>query len=88
VNTCTLEVRLEAGDTGVVLPSDPNVLRDAPDGNGTNVIGQIPAGSTFRVLGNSLCGSDNRRWFPVQYGNLLGWTAQGEGDTYWIAPAN
>lgn len=86
LNNCPLPPRLVAGGRAVVMPGDPNVLRDGPDANGTQVIGRIPAGGVMRVLGNSLCGTDGRRWFPVDYNGQLGWTAEGEGARYWLEP--
>lgn len=87
-NNCTLPPRLIRGSTGIVLPGEANALRDGPDANGTNVIGSIPGGGAFTTTGSSLCGSDGRRWYPVDYNGTLGWTAEGEGSTYWIAPSN
>lgn len=86
LNNCPLPPRLVAGGRAVVLPGDPNVLRDGPDANGTLAIGRIPAGGVMRVLGSSLCGTDGRRWFPVDYDGRLGWTAEGEGARYWLEP--
>jgi hypothetical protein len=88
MTTCKLPPRLIAGSKGMVLPGEANVLRDGPDKNGTLVIGEIPASATFDVLGTSLCGTDNRRWWPVRYNGKLGWTAEGEDETYWLAPAS
>ncbi len=88
VNICPLPPRLGRGVTGIVLPGDPNALRDGPDANGTTVIGSIPGGATFTTTGTSLCGTDGRRWYPVDYNGTLGWTAEGEGETYWIAPSS
>lgn len=85
---CPLPPRLTRGMTGIVLPGEPNAMRSGPDANGTQVIGSIPAGATFEVMGTSICGSDNRRWYPVSYNGRLGWTAEGENNTYWLAPSN
>jgi len=88
LNDCPLAPRLVRGEQGYVLPGSPNVLRDGPDVTGTTIIGQIPGNGEFTVLGNSLCGMDGRRWYPVDYGGFTGWTAEGEGENYWIAPLN
>ncbi len=88
VNDCPLPPRLSRGVRGIVLPGEANALRDGPDANGTNVIGSIPAGGVFTTTGTSLCGTDGRRWYPVNYNGTLGWTAEGEGSTYWVAPSN
>jgi hypothetical protein len=84
LNTCPLAPRLRSGDSAIVLGTTPNILRDGPDARGTDVIGEIPAGGTFQILGDSLCGTDGRRWYPVNYNETLGWTAEGEGSSYWI----
>jgi hypothetical protein len=84
---CTLAPRLAIGGVGRVLPGDPNVLRSAP-GTGSNsvVIGSIPGGGQFTVLAGPQCGNDGRYWWQVQYGSAIGWTAEGEGATYWVEP--
>lgn len=87
LNHCPLLPRLNSGEYGAVTPGSPNVLRNGPDQHGTSIVGQIPGGGQFLVLGTSLCGTDGRRWFPVNYNGTLGWTAEGEGSTYWLTPA-
>ena len=84
LNVCPLPPRLVAGNNARVLPGDANALRNGPDQNGSTVIGRIPGGAQFEVLGDSLCGTDGRRWYPVRYNGRLGWTAEGEGNQYWI----
>ncbi|MGB7338733.1 MAG: hypothetical protein WBC91_07570 [Phototrophicaceae bacterium] len=88
INDCPLPPRLSRGQIGIVLAGIPNVLRDGPDVTGTTIIGSLPADSQFTVLGDSLCGMDGRRWYPINYEGEFGWTAEGEGSTYWIAPMN
>jgi hypothetical protein len=78
---------IQMGMTAYVLPGDPNVLRDGP-GTNSNRIGSIPANGQFRVVGTALCGNDGRRWWPVNYNGTYGWTGEGEGNTFWIAPAD
>lgn len=84
--SCSPQPNLTVGGFGLVLPGDPNVLRDGPTANGTTVTGQIPGSRSFRVLGNPICGTDGRYWYPVEYAGKLGWTALGEGATYWLSP--
>ena len=79
--------RLREGDAGYVLPGDPNALRDNPGtGSGSSVISNIPGGASFTVIGAAVCGNEGRRWYPILYNGQYGWTAEGEGSTYWIAP--
>lgn len=87
---CTLPTRLTIGGQGRVTPGLPNVMRSAPGTqrsgfNGT-VIGQIPGGGVFSVLNGPQCASDSRWWWQVNYNGLIGWTAEGEGYTYWLEP--
>jgi len=88
---CALPTRLGIGGQGRVLPGTPNVVRSAPGTQSTGaystVIGTIPGGGVFSVLDGPQCGSDGRWWWRVNYGGLIGWTAEGEGyNSYWIEP--
>jgi len=80
--------RLTNNSIAVVLPGEPNNVRDNPGTAGTNVIDIMAAGETFVTIGSSVCDAEGRRWYPIQYGATLGWTAEGEGDEYWIGPAS
>ncbi len=87
--TCTFAppARLVPGGIGRVLPGDANVLRSQPGtGASSTVIGSIPGGGQFTVLAGPQCGNDGRVWWQVQYGGAIGWTAEGEGGTYWVEP--
>jgi len=46
-------------------------------------VGQIPAGSTFNVIGGPRC-NDGYRWWQVNYNGTTGWTADGETGDLWI----
>ncbi|MBN1563391.1 MAG: SH3 domain-containing protein [Anaerolineae bacterium] len=84
---CSLTPRLGIGGLGRVLPGDANVLRSAPGtGSDSVVTGSIPGGGQFTVLNGPQCGNDGRYWWQVQYGGQIGWTAEGEGLTYWVEP--
>jgi hypothetical protein len=88
--TCQLPTRLSVGGQGRVTPGLPNVVRTAPGTQSTGaasvVIGQIPGGGVFSVLGGPQCGTDLRWWWLVNYNGLVGWTGEGEGGTYWVEP--
>ena len=73
------------GQTGVVTPGDPNILRSAPAKVSSNIIGQIPAGGTFIVLSGPQC-ADGLRFWQVNYNGRIGWTADGQGSIYWLMP--
>lgn len=78
-----LAPRLMTGGRAVVLPGTPNRIRAAPSTGGT-VIGQIPSGETFDVLGGPEC-ADGIVWWRVSYGSVTGWTAEGT-DAYFVEP--
>ncbi|MEQ8674941.1 MAG: SH3 domain-containing protein [Aggregatilineales bacterium] len=80
----TLEPHLVIGVMGQVTPGAPNTLRSEPQRNG-EVLGQIPGEGEFMVLDGPVC-ADGLAWWQVEYGDLIGWTAEGEGETYWLEP--
>jgi hypothetical protein len=81
--TCILPPRLQAGRTGRVLPGTPNALRSQPGtGSNSTVIGEIPGGELFRVVQGPQC-VDGYYWWQVIYNAFNGWTAEGQGTTYW-----
>jgi hypothetical protein len=83
--TCSaaLPARLAVGGTGRVLPGDPNRVRSVPALDG-ELVGQIPSGETFSVIGGPVCGGD-LVWWQVTYGDVSGWTAEGVDD-YFVEP--
>jgi hypothetical protein len=84
---CALPNRLTVGGQGRVTPGLPNLLRSAPGtASNSQVIGQIPGGGQFAVLAGPQCGNDGRWWWRVNYSSMVGWTAEGEGSTYWTEP--
>ncbi len=63
-----------------------NALRTLPGrGLGSIVIGEIPGGSVFTVLAGPQC-ADGFYWWQINYNGVPGWTAEGQGLTYWIEP--
>jgi len=80
--------RLAPNSVGVVLPGIPNNVRDNVGTDGTNVVAVIPAGESFTVIGSPQCDAQGRRWYPIQYNQFTGWTAEGEGSEYWVVPAS
>ena len=84
---CTLTPRLQVGAPGYVLPGLPNLLRAQPrPGPDSPVVGRIPGGGFFTVIGGPQCGPDGRYWWQISYAGMTGWTAEGEGNAYWVAP--
>ncbi|MBN2304284.1 MAG: SH3 domain-containing protein, partial [Anaerolineae bacterium] len=85
--TCTLAPRLTVGSTAMVLPGLPNVIRTQPRrGADSLIIGRIPGGGFFTVLSGPQCGPEGRYWYQVNYNGVVGYTAEGERGTYWLAP--
>jgi hypothetical protein len=79
--------RLVPNMQGIVLPGEPNVLRSQPGTRDDSLIlGEIPAGDLFTVIFGPQCGNDGRLWWQVLYNNRLGWTPEGDGETYWLEP--
>lgn len=70
----------------IVAPNIPNNVRSAPS-TSAELVGQIPGGATFTVLSLPTC-ADGYAWYQIQYGELVGWTAEGTSDTYWLEPLN
>lgn len=72
--------RLTSGDTAsVILPGQGRarrnlVVRDEPGGE---QVGLLEPGTRFRITGDSLCAADGLRWWPVQAGDLAGWSVEG-----------
>jgi hypothetical protein len=79
--------RLVIGERGRVTPGDPNNLRDQPATPGA-LVGRIPAGAEFDVLAGPECDPAGRAWWRVNYNGVIGWTVEGQGDTYYTEPVN
>ena len=79
--------RLTIGMTAVVSPGLANFIRDGVGTLDTNILGRMTAGSSFEVTGHPQCDADGMRWYPIQFGQISGWTAAGSGAEYWIEPA-
>jgi hypothetical protein len=77
--------RLDQGMTAMVIPSLPNALRNRPGltKDRSLVIGWIAAGDKVTVLDGPICQS-GYAWWLVNYNGALGWTPEGEADTYWL----
>ena len=73
-----IRARVEPG------PGSPNNLRDAPGLDGT-LIGQIPSGGLFVIIDGPQC-ADDYVWWQVDYGDVTGWTAEGDATRYWLEP--
>jgi uncharacterized protein YgiM (DUF1202 family) len=79
-----LPSRLVIGGWGRVTPGLSNNLRAQPNSTSA-LLGQIPSGGTFSVIGGPVC-AENTAWWQVQYYSITGWTAEGANTTYWLEP--
>src|SRR5258706_8948712 len=75
--------RLVIGGSGRVTPGQPNALRTQPTRNNqiSVVIGEIPAGGTFAVLGGPICDGGYPSW-EIRYNGAIGWAAATANTTY------
>lgn len=76
--------RLAVGQQARITPGLPNKVRSSP-GTGAAQLGSIPGEAMFNVTGGPQC-ADGYRWWQIDYQGLVGWTASGSGDEYWVAP--
>ena len=77
--------RLHIGGQGrVTLNGVPNRIRSQPNTSGT-ILGQIPSGGVFSVIGGPNC-DGTYAWWQVNYNGVVGWTAEGTGSDYFVEP--
>lgn len=81
-----LPLRLTVNQPGRVTPGAANNLRAEPTTQ-SELVGQIPGGETFFVLGGPVC-TPGMAWWQVEYNGMIGWTGEGQGNTYWTEPVN
>ncbi|MCU0512880.1 MAG: protein kinase [Anaerolineae bacterium] len=75
-----IDARVEAGGVN-------NRLRDNPGVATGQVIGLMPPTSGFRILEGPVCDPEEQlRWWKVDYNGVVGWTAEGRGDEYYLCP--
>jgi len=63
----------------------PNAVRQMPTKKGA-LIAEISPGTLFIVLDGPVC-ADGLTWWHIQLPDLkVGWTAEGDSDSYWLTP--
>ena len=82
--------RLVVGEYAYVAFSPPlaNRIRNIPAKQG-KIIDRAQPGESMKVLDGPVC-RDGWTWWKVRLtrSHLIGWTAEGDGDTYWLKPCH
>lgn len=80
--------RLAIGMTAFVTEGGVNNrIRDLPGVDVGAVIGEAPPGAEIRVLDGPVCDENGQlRWWQIDFNGTVGWTAEGEGDEYYLRP--
>lgn len=85
---CALPPRLTIGQRGQVIGTSPNNLRAQP-ARSADLTGMIDGGGLFTVLAGAECDTASGiHWWQVDYNGQIGWTAEGDGQNYFIEPIN
>jgi WD40 repeat protein len=85
--TCSVPPRLTIGKLAQVIDTSPNNVRALP-ARDSELVGEIPAGASFLVVDGPTCDeASDLVWWQVDYQGLIGWTAEGQGETYWLEAA-
>jgi len=81
--------QITAGIAAIVTEGGvANRVRSGP-GKSNEIVGYMPPTTRFIVIGGPECDSDDQiRWWQISWNGLEGWTAEGEGDEYYLAPAD
>ncbi|MCJ7694523.1 MAG: hypothetical protein MUO40_03770, partial [Anaerolineaceae bacterium] len=84
---CTTWSRLKAGTSAKVIDTTPNRVRSAPQ-KGDNLIGSLAHQTVVKVIEGPIC-ADGLVFWKVESDSIpggWGWTAEGDGVDYWMAP--
>jgi uncharacterized protein YraI len=72
------------GAFGYVSTPRPSDLHFEPES--TSIVGQMPPGSWFHVVGGPICSATgNEFWWQVQYEGLLGWASEGKNSSRYLS---
>jgi serine/threonine protein kinase len=77
---------IQKGIRAVVTPGGvANRVRSDPSKKTGKIIGYMPPTTSFFVIDGPVCDPDDQiRWWKIKYKELIGWTAEGEGDEYYL----
>jgi WD40 repeat protein len=81
--------KLEIGNLVQLIGEVPSRVRTEPQ-KGENVVGQFVADETYILLDGPVC-SEGLVWWEIADPRLpggSGWTAEGDGQEYWLEPVN
>jgi hypothetical protein len=83
--------RLHIGDEAYVSyePPLPNRVREKPNWNTGQVVGEIDPGEFVEIIDGPVCNNEVV-WWKIQTldGNLFGWTVEGDHEDYWLMPGD
>ena len=82
-----LPSRLVPGQLGRVTPGDANNLRALPNVSAP-LVGRMPGSAEFVVMTGPVCDPAGLAWWQVTYSGLIGWTVEGQGNTYFLEPVS
>ncbi len=80
-----LPSRIVVGRQARVTPGKPNRLRDSPALAG-KLLATMPAEEVIKVLEGPRCTPDGIVWWKVDFQGLIGWTAEGQANIYYLEP--
>jgi hypothetical protein len=86
-NCATGWARMEIGIEAIVAPGSPNRVRSEPK-KGDNLIASLLAGTIVNIIEGPVC-ADGLIFWKVENELIsggVGWTAEGDGNEYWLEP--
>lgn len=86
---CTTWTQLKVEGFARMIDVVPNRVRSVPQ-KGDNLIGKLNPGDVVKVLEGPVC-ADGLVFWRVESDSIpggSGWTAEGDGQEYWLEPAN
>lgn len=84
---CISWPRLQVNGQAILVDVSPNRVRSAPQ-KGDNLISQLAPGTVVKVLEGPVC-ADGLVFWMIESDTIpggVGWTAEGDGNEYWLEP--